>query len=380
MINALIVALNPSIDCEWRVEQIRWEEKNTIESERRWAGGKGVNVARWLRHLGGSPRLLIPLGGPTGKELAGCLRREHLDAKILSLRQATRVNVIVTTAGRRQLRFNPKGPQLNSVEWKAVLNGLRKGLSPFLSDRIGVKDEVPGGVRQVLMEPDSASGEFLSRLADTLKGGHQTGPVRCPPFRVSVSLVLSGGLPPGLPANAYAQLLHLAHRAKARSFLDCDGAALAAAVRAKPFLVKPNVHELAQWRGKSLSSLAEIKTAARALSNITRGWVLVSRGRAGALLIHSPQRCDMAASAPRVEAVNTVGAGDAMLAGVIHKVERGSPPEEWLRWGVATGTAATQCRAGELAKISLIRQFAQGVTVRRCSENGSTRVLSRKDG
>ena len=59
--SSLIVALNPSIDLEWRVDQVRWEEKNTIESERRWAGGKGVNVARWLRHLGGKPRLLLPL-------------------------------------------------------------------------------------------------------------------------------------------------------------------------------------------------------------------------------------------------------------------------------------------------------------------------------
>jgi len=107
------VALNPSIDYEWKVDDVQWEEKNIVQSERRWAGGKGVNVARWLQHLEGESRLLLPLGGETGRELAGFLRQEKLAAEIIPLRQPTRVNVIVTTAARGQLRFNPKGPELS---------------------------------------------------------------------------------------------------------------------------------------------------------------------------------------------------------------------------------------------------------------------------
>ena len=105
--SALILALNPSIDAEWRVDDVLWEEKNNIRSERRWAGGKGANVARWLQHLGDNPLLLLPLGGQTGVELACCLRDEKLPAKIIPLRPSTRVDVIVTTANGRQLRFNP---------------------------------------------------------------------------------------------------------------------------------------------------------------------------------------------------------------------------------------------------------------------------------
>src|SRR5688572_8928172 len=74
--SSLILALNPSIDAEWRVGDLLWEEKNNVQSARRWAGGKGINVARWLKHLGGKPQLLLPLGGTTGAELAGCLRAE----------------------------------------------------------------------------------------------------------------------------------------------------------------------------------------------------------------------------------------------------------------------------------------------------------------
>ncbi|KAF0176610.1 MAG: hypothetical protein FD161_2972, partial [Limisphaerales bacterium] len=65
----LVIGLNPAVDVEWRVGSLHWDEKNTVLGERRWAGGKSVNVARWLRHLGARVRLLVPLGGATGAEL-----------------------------------------------------------------------------------------------------------------------------------------------------------------------------------------------------------------------------------------------------------------------------------------------------------------------
>ena len=70
----LVLSLNPAIDVEWCVDRVLWEEKNLIRSERRWAGGKGVNVARWLRFLGGRPQLLVPLGGASGAELKRQIR------------------------------------------------------------------------------------------------------------------------------------------------------------------------------------------------------------------------------------------------------------------------------------------------------------------
>src|ERR1041384_1895883 len=120
----LVLALSPSIDAEWRVDDVLWEEKNNVRSERRWAGGKGINVARWLKHLGGQPQLLLPLGGKTGAELAGYLRAEKIPARIVPLREATRVNVIVTTKAGRQMRFNAPGPKLSRREWGEVLKNV----------------------------------------------------------------------------------------------------------------------------------------------------------------------------------------------------------------------------------------------------------------
>lgn len=291
---ALVLALNPSIDAEWRVDDVLWEEKNNVQSERRWAGGKGINVARWLKHLGGRPRLLMPLGGTAGDELAGCLRGEKLPATIIPLRESTRVNVIVTTKARRQMRFNPLGPAISPREWKQLFKAVNRGLT-----RSGL-------------------------------------------------LVLSGSLPRGLPTNVYAVLIRLAHRFGVRALLDCDGAALCAALAARPFLVKPNEHELAQWWGKPVRTEAEILSAARVLSRKTQGWVLVSRGARPGLLVNEGKGLHHFAMPPRVKPRNTVGAGDALLAGVARAIQAGCNPQEWLRCGLESGTRATQLEPGQL--------------------------------
>jgi len=291
---ALVVALNPSIDAEWRVGDVLWEEKNNVQSERRWAGGKGINVARWLKYLGGKPQLLLPLGGQSGTELAGYLRREKIPSQIIALRESTRVNVIVTTDAGRQMRFNPLGPQLSQAGWRSFLRVFQSGLK-----------------------------------------------------RANL-LVLSGSLPRGLSTDIYAQLIRLAHRAGVRVLLDCDGAPFKAAVGSRPFLVKPNEHELAQWSGRRLSAESQIVTAARALSELTRGWVLVSRGGQRSLLVNVAENFQLLAAPPKKQPRNTVGAGDALLAAVARQIQLGAAPEVWLRQGLAVGTQATQLAAGEL--------------------------------
>ena len=295
MTPALILALNPSIDAEWRAADVRWEEKNNVSSERRWAGGKGINVARWLQHLGGKPALVLPLGGHTGRELAGYLKQEKLSATVVPLREPTRVNVIVTTTAGRQMRFNPLGPKLSAGEWARMVKTVRRRLA-----RAGLP-------------------------------------------------VLSGSLPRGVPVSAYAQLIRLAHRLGVKTLLDCDGPALAAAVPSRPFLVKPNEHELAQWWGQTATSEAQVLQAARALSRRTRGWVLVSRGAKPAVLVNAGAGIEHFTRPPRARVRNTVGAGDALLAAVARQVQLGAPPETWLHRGVTVGAMATRCEAGLVA-------------------------------
>lgn len=292
----MVVALNPSIDAEWRVADVLWEEKNNVQSERRWAGGKGINVARWLKFLRMQPRLLLPLGGVSGEELAGYLRRERITSRILKIRGATRVNVIVSTSVGRQMRFNPLGPEISGSEVRAF-------------HRVFEQEVQRAGL-----------------------------------------LILSGSLPRGLPNGFYAELLQVAHRARVKTVLDCDGAPFKAAVRARPFLVKPNEHELALWWGKELRTEAAIQKAARALSEEIRGWVFVSRGGQRGLLLNVAENFQLFAAPPKAKPRNTVGAGDALVAAVAQQILLGRSPVEWLGRGLMVGTKATQLEAGTLPK------------------------------
>lgn len=306
----LVIGLNPAVDVEWRVGSIHWDEKNVVLGERRWAGGKSVNVARWLRHLGAKAKLLVPLGGATGTELRRQLRAEGVPLRAVPLREATRANVMVTQAHGPQLRFNPRGPKLSAAEWRAFF-------------------------RDAVIE-----------------------------MKRSALVILSGALCRDARTTVYRDLIRLAHRLDVRVVLDCDGPAFAAGVTAKPFLVKPNEFELAQWAGRALRSEAAVVRAARELARCTGGWVLLSRDARGGLLVNEESDFACQAAVPRVRARNTVGAGDALLAAAAMELVRGAEPAQWLRAGLATATAGVQCVAGELAASGAITAMRRRIEVK----------------
>ena len=307
-----VVALNPSVDVEWRTGPLRSEEKNELLSETRWPGGKGVNVSRWLRWLGIAPRLLLPLGGAVGRELANGLKAEGIRFDVHPLAAGNRVNYLVTPSSGPQFRFNATWPRLRATDCRA----LRKAA-------------------------DAAAVGF-----------HWT--------------IFSGTLPFGAPRDTYAWLVRQAVRRGQKVVLDCDGEAFALAAAQHPFLVKPNEFELAQWAGTEFRTDAELFQAARRLSETTEGWVLVTRGPKGALLLNSKIQNAWMATPPTVEVRNTVGAGDATVAGAVAGLCGSDDPATWLRLAVGTGTTATQVAPGQLATLRTASQTASGVVIREC--------------
>ena len=306
---SLVLSLNPAIDAEWRVDRIRWDEKNVLSGESRWAGGKGINVARWLQHLRGNPRLLIPLGGRAGDELAQELADRKLAARVIPLAGESRINVMVTQDAGPQLRFNQPGPRFTRAEWAATF---------------------------------AATADELRR-ADLF--------------------IISGSLPREGPVTTYGRMVRLANAAGVRTLLDCDGPALPPGLRERPFLVKPNEFELELWCGRKLRTDAAVLRAAREMSEATGGWVLVSRAGAGGLLVNVRENFAAFARIPAVPVRNTVGAGDSLLAAAALQILAGAPPLEWLRWGVATATAAVQVRAGTLPPLAKVRAMAGRIRV-----------------
>ena len=285
----LVISLNPAVDVEWRLPRVVPEEKNEIEAETRWPGGKGINVARWLRWCGFPSRILLPLGGSTGRELARGLRSEKIRFLRFPISGANRCNVVVSPRTGPQFRFNATWPRLEKSE--------SQGLKSLAIDWIRRSDPV----------------------------------------------VISGTLAFGSPASTYADLAREARRAGVRLFLDCDREPFARAARQQPFLVKPNEFELAQWAGQDLGSDSQVLAAAEALSSLTRNWVLVSRGERGALLVHSRLGHAVEATPPRVAVRNTVGAGDAFFSVVAMASAQQVP--------IALSTFLGQLAGGQAVKI-----------------------------
>ncbi len=309
-----VVALNPSVDVEWRTGILRSEEKNELLNETRWPGGKGVNVTRWLAWSGVSVRLFLPLGGVIGREFSKGLRAEGLHFDSFSLSANNRVNYLVTPSSGPQYRFNATWPRLPTRESRKLR--------------------------------DAANAAV-------------TG---------SDWAIFSGTLPFGAPKATYASLVRKAVQRSQKVVLDCDGEAFVLAVMERPTLVKPNDFELAQWAGRELHSDADIQAAALRLAETTQGWVLVTRGAKGALLVHSGERKAWVAIPPKLTPRNTVGAGDATVAGAVAGIVEGDAPVDWLRRAIGTGSAATQVPPGKLPSVRAAAKIAASVVIRPCPE------------
>lgn len=292
----ITVTLNPCIDKSTTVNAMAPEKKLRCETPHFEPGGGGINVARAIKKLGGEALAIYPSGGYTGQFLNQLLQQEGVPTKIVHAQNYTRENLIVLESStNNQYRFGMPGSPLLEQEWQACL--------------------------QCLEEENNV--EFI---------------------------VASGSLPPGVPTNIYAQIATIAKRKGAKLIVDTSGKALQDAVDEGIFLLKPNLAELSSLAGREEIHAELVDDVAREI--IERGScevVVVSLGPAGAMLVTKNEIIQ--ATPPTVKKRSTVGAGDSMVAGIVWSLARGWELKDALRYGVATGTAATMNHGTELSKL-----------------------------
>ncbi|WP_296665077.1 1-phosphofructokinase [Demequina sp.] len=282
----MIVTLtpNPSVDRSITVETLQRGEVHRATDIRVDAGGKGVNVARAISAQGGDAVAILPVGGPEGHLLEELLDAAEVPRRSVPIAGAARMNVSVLEPDGTTTKLNEPGPVLSAVEVEALLDAT------------------------------------VAAAAD------------------AAWVVGCGSLPPGAPVDLYAQLISRAHGLGTLAAIDTSGAPLAAAVAAVPDLIKPNHEELAELVGHDLATLGDVRDAAAELVATGIGVVAVSLGADGALLVTADQAIH--ARATISAALSTVGAGDCMLAGLLHGLSRGLPAADALAQGVAWGAAA----------------------------------------
>ena len=164
--------------------------------------------------------------------------------------------------------------------------------------------------------------------------------------------MLAGSLPAGAPRDTYRTWTAACKAAGAKVFLDADGDLLAEGLKAAPYLVKPNDHELSRLVGRELTGIEELHAAARRLLEAGVHKVVVSLGGKGGLYV-TRQR-SILAEGLRVPVGSTVGAGDSVVAALALAEEKGLSLEEAVVLSTATGAANVMCSGTQAAEYSVI--------------------------
>ena len=287
------VTLNPAIDQTLVLDRFVAGDTLRVRSSRFDPGGKGINVSRVVKELGGQTVAMGFAPGGLGRYIEQTLKSEGIECDFVHTKGETRTNITIVDETRHmQTILSDPGPETDEKFVEQLLGKLRKRL------------------------------------------------------KANDWLVIAGSIPPPLAPKVYAEMIGLAREKWVHAVLDADGPALAAGIAAKPEMVKGNRRELERLLSRHLDDEESTLKAAHVLREMTIRTAVVTRGREGAIA-----ECDEGSwrsLAPRVRAVSAVGSGDAFLAGVVLSLSHGGTMEEALRLGVAAGTAAVLTPGTEL--------------------------------
>lgn len=305
------VTLNPALDKTVEIPDLRVDSVNRITSVRTDPGGKGINVSKVIRSLGGESTAVGILGGSTGRRIQSALEELGLNCRFRFVEGETRTNLkVIDPVNHTNTDLNEPG--------------------------VVVSEEI--------------LGELLGELTEQLAEGD--------------IVVLSGSLPKGAPENTYFTWAGACREKGAKVFLDADGGLLAEGLKASPYLIKPNHHELSRLFGREMEKPEELYKAARELMEqygIRK--VVVSMGGAGALYV--TEREAAYAEGLKVPVGSTVGAGDSVVAALAAAEEAGMGFEDMIRLSTASGAANVMCSGTQAAEYERIRELIPRVVFHR---------------
>jgi 1-phosphofructokinase family hexose kinase len=299
------LTLNPAVDRELTVPAMEFDSVLRASESRVDFGGKGFNVSRLLRGMGAASTAVGFLGGRAGELLQDGLQSLGIGTDFVWVPGETRTNVsVVTETHNHYIKVNEKGPLVDADKQKELLDKIDALAGP---------------------------GDWW---------------------------VLAGSLPPGVPESYYARIVSILNRYGAQAILDTSGESLRLGCAEKPYLVKPNAEEAHALTGLSVETPSEIARAAAEICGMGARNVIVSLGKAGALL-HTADETWLTHT-PKIKEINPIGAGDSMVGGLVWALTEGIALKEALGWGAASGAATASLPGTEVGSRPLIQElFAQ---------------------
>lgn len=276
------VTFNPALDYMLHVKDLQSDDINRAESEQLYYGGKGINVSVILSRLGVENQALGFLAGFSGRQIDDMLNADNIKTDFVYLKKGyTRINVKIRSG--REIDINACGPEISEQDIEALFEKLKK-----------------------------------------LKKGD--------------CLVLAGSIPKSLPDDIYEKILEKLTGKEIDFVVDATGNLLKNVLKYKPFMIKPNHHELGEMFSVEIKTLDDIKKYGKMLQKMGARNVLVSRGEDGAALLDENGKLHtMGTVFGRL--VSSVGCGDSMVAGFLAGYYKTKDYAYALKLGSACGNA-----------------------------------------
>ena len=286
------ICMNPCFDKTVEVSNLKLGQVNRIRDARVDLGGKGINVAVVAERLGLDVQCLGIMGKDGSEELTALIEKEQLKHSFLPIPGHVRTNTkIVSGTGQGVTELNEPGPTVNEESLK----------------------------------------QFFEMAREKTKD--------------SDMIVVTGSLPPGCPEGTYRDLLKILEGKKC--ILDTEGKELELAAKgACPYLIKPNLKEMEATLGIELRTMRTIRDAALLFIRLGVEHAVVSMGEMGAMYVSAEKT--LFAPALRVEIKSTVGAGDAMIGGMLLGYEKEKDMAKAFRYGIAAGAASVMTAGTQL--------------------------------
>lgn len=276
------VTFNPSLDYSIQVDQFQTGHLNRTRTESIQVGGKGINVSVVLTRMGIPNIALGFIAGFIGDYIQNGMNELGCDTDFIPLSSGfSRINVKMTSGIETEI--NGRGPIIREEEFQQLM-------------------------------------------------------IRIEELKAGDTLVLAGSIPTSLPQDIYEQILEKVDTNQIRVIVDATSFLLRRTLPYHPFLIKPNLQELSELFGRPLLEFDDIVGCARHLQGEGARNVLVSMGERGALLLTEEGHI-LAAPAPEGDVVDTIGAGDSMVAGFIAGYMERNSYVDAFRKGIAAGSA-----------------------------------------
>ncbi|MCR5209029.1 MAG: 1-phosphofructokinase [Lachnospiraceae bacterium] len=284
----LTVSLNPAVDRTAAVDSLTPGCVNRLKNVKDYPGGKGINVTRALRLLGADVIATGFTGGYTGEFIEKAVRDCGAECAFVKTASPVRTNLNVISADGSVTEILEPGPVIEA---------------------------------DLIFKFQNGFDELLDRVN---------------------TVVFSGSLPEGVPADFYGRLIRMAKEKGVRTILDCSGEALREGIKACPDLIKPNIKELSDLYCKNTDGrdIEDIVRLTEKIRDEGVGAVCVSMGEKGMLLVD--ETGGYFGEAIKLEPKNTVGCGDAAVASLAYSFDKGIPGEDALRSAIAVSAANTQ--------------------------------------